>query len=705
MLMEIADFRRRVTDDMDNLVSELSFLTSRRTQAEQAAWRSSLPKVADVFSDQSFSRLHLFFGGPGSLALEYRIPGGNNWADLVLLGAHGGKPSAVVMELKDWITKGDIPGAGEGLMYRHHRNDQHPSRQVGCYVEACRRFHSTVLEREASVNGCVLFTKDPFYHSYKLPPNDRLFDAYPCFGLDSQDINVRLPGFFHGLLSEPDPHFATEFVKGSYKQSRSFVSLVGQQILDTQSAAFVLIDGQSLAFDLVRARVHEAVRRQTRQKRVILVIGPPGSGKSAVTARCWASLVTDPETSAGNIVIATTSASQYTNWQHMVEGASRQRAARSVVVKAGAYTPLTTGEFGSLRKKYPAAFSAEPDQWRENMKMARSLVGEFRSGARDDEFLVTLVDEAHALINPEHRDGRGQFGFVGAIGPQAYQIMRASQVTVFLLDPRQGFRQQENTSTDDIIRWAKELGAGEPEIVSLEDCQFRCAGSKEYVDTIERMLGTSAAAPDRPIDHGMPITFFDSPAAVESALKPLVADEYTCRLVASYARKWKTRDVALPHMLAPSQMDFHEQYQEQGKTPHWSKIWNYAPGGDYTLYVQAPTGSRMATDPLAEVGCPYVVRNFDFDYVGLLWFSDLVWRTDRWVINLEHVHETGISRIKSRAAAQGPTSSDYADLLDAVKQGYRILLTRAIKGIFIWCEDAETQRFLERRLASEAIEG
>jgi hypothetical protein len=278
-------------------------------------------------------------------------------------------------------------------------------------------------------------------------------------------------------------------------------------------------------------------------------------------------------------------------------------------------------------------------------------------------------------------------------------------VTVFLLDPRQGFRQQENTSTDDIIRWAKELGAGEPEIVSLEDCQFRCAGSKEYVDTIERMLGTSAAAPDRPIDHGMPITFFDSPAAVESALKPLVADEYTCRLVASYARKWKTRDVALPHMLAPSQMDFHEQYQEQGKTPHWSKIWNYAPGGDYTLYVQAPTGSRMATDPLAEVGCPYVVRNFDFDYVGLLWFSDLVWRTDRWVINLEHVHETGISRIKSRAAAQGPTSSDYADLLDAVKQGYRILLTRAIKGIFIWCEDAETQRFLERRLASEAIEG
>jgi energy-coupling factor transporter ATP-binding protein EcfA2 len=701
MLMQIDEFRRRVVDDIDALVGELKFLTSRRTEAEESAWRSSLPKVAKAFSDPSFSRLHLFFGGSGSLALEYRLPGGNNWADLVLLGAHGGQASAVVVELKDWMTRGDLPGPGEGLMYRHSRNDQHPSRQVGGYVEACRNFHSVVQDRDAKVNGCVLFTKDNFYHTYKLPPNDQLFEAYPCFGLAPEDIKTRFPRFFSTLLTEPDEDFAAEFVRGTYRQSRSFVSLVGQQILDKESDAFVLLDGQRLAFDLVRARVREAVQRQTKQKRVILVIGPPGSGKSAVTARSWASLVTDPDTSDGNVVIATTSTSQHTNWQHIVEQASGRRAARNVIVKAGSFTPLATGEFGRLRKQYPTAFSGDADDWRANIAMARSLVGEFRSGTRDDEFLVTLVDEAHALINPEHSDGRGQFGFVGALGPQAYHIMRTSEVTVFLLDPRQGFRQHENTSLEDIRRWAEELGAEEPEIVSLEDCQFRCAGSKEYVDAIDALL--SPAGPLPPAGgHDMPITFVDTPAGLDTALKPLVSAGDTCRLVASYAREWKTRDVALPRSLRPEQMDFHEPYIDGSERRHWSKIWNFAPDADYTLFVQAPLGSEMAGDPLAEVGCPYVVRNFDYDYIGLLWFSDLVWRTDRWVVNLEHVHETGISRIKGRAA-RNPASQDYADVLDAVTSAYRILLTRAIKGLFVWCEDEETRGYLQKRL-SEASE-
>ena len=95
-----------------------------------------------------------------------------------------------------------------------------------------------------------------------------------------------------------------------------------------------------------------------------------------------------------------------------------------------------------------------------------------------------------------------------------------------------------------------------------------------------------------------------------------------------------------------------------------------------------------------------MVRNFDFDYIGLLWFSDLVWRTDKWLVNLEHVHETGIGRIKSRAA-RDPTSQDYTDVLDATQSAYRILLTRAIKGIYIWCEDDETRVFLENRLTGD----
>lgn len=103
----------------------------------------------------------------------------------------------------------------------------------------------------------------------------------------------------------------------------------------------------------------------------------------------------------------------------------------------------------------------------------------------------------------------------------------------------------------------------------------------------------------------------------------------------------------------------------------------------------------IAQDPLCEVGCPYAVRGFDFDYVGILWLSDLVWRDDHWELQPDHVFETGLSRILGRVKKNpDPKSQDYEQLLAKIAQGYRILLTRAIRGVYFWVEDAETRDHL-----------
>jgi DUF2075 family protein len=121
---------------------------------------------------------------------------------------------------------------------------------------------------------------------------------------------------------------------------------------------------------------------------------------------------------------------------------------------------------------------------------------------------------------------------------------------------------------------------------------------------------------------------------------------------------------------------------------------------DYTKFVQAPPGCEMAKDPLAEVGCPYVVRGFDFDHVGLLWLSDLVWRKDRWVGQIPHIHESAwkktLSAAKKEKIADGPAMNA---LLRRMVRGYRILLTRPIRGIYVWFEDDETRDHVEKALA------
>ena len=183
MLLTIAEFRSRVGAALAELIFELQETTGRHSPDEAEAWTNSLPKVSQAFSAPRFQPLHLYFGERGNLSLEYRLPAASSWCDMVLLGSHESKPAAVIVELKDWVTRSDKPGAVEGLMVRHTGPALHPSDQVRGYTEYCKRFHSGVLDAHADVHGCVLFTRDTIFAAHKQPPNDQLASVFPMFAV------------------------------------------------------------------------------------------------------------------------------------------------------------------------------------------------------------------------------------------------------------------------------------------------------------------------------------------------------------------------------------------------------------------------------------------------------------------------------------------------------------------------------------------
>ncbi len=435
---------------------------------------------------------------------------------------------------------------------------------------------------------------------------------------------------------------------------------------------------------------------------MIIIEGPPGSGKSVLAARIWSAMVTDDRLPEGSAVLTTTSTPQTSNWSKLFQIAGGTRAAAGVVKRAASYVPVTTQTLGRLRRFHGKEFAKDPVAWRENVRLLRDGGVTFQDGAIDEQYLVSVVDEAHALINPEHTEGRGQFGFAPTFGPLAWHIIRCSTVSIFLLDSQQGFRDRENTTLVDIRRWAAELGAEVAEPISLAGTQFRCAGSSEYVEWVDGLLNGA------PVDRlaNLAATWrkvfdfhvADSPAALESALRERATEKRSVRLLASYARPWKTKGAARPHALPPTQQDFHEPYTEHGQNRYWDKVWNFIPqnGSDYTWFIQAPPGSPMYADPLSEVGCPYAVRGFDFDRVGVLWLSDLIWRSGRWVADPKHVHDTGIDRSRKAARDGGDAGPAHEKLRAALAQAYRILLTRGISGCYLWLEDAETRDHVGR---------
>lgn len=753
MILEVSEFRRRVVEDLPILISELQSITGRFGEEEAGAWKNSLPRLAKAFSSSGFDSLHLYFNGTGALSLEYQLPAASSWCDVVLLGRSSRGPGAVIIELKHWQTQGDYPAGTVGLINHLGQQMLHPSDQVRGYVEYCRRFHSTVHDHGAVINGCVFFTQNTNIQAYGLPPNNELTRDFPCFSYSESDLSSPFPAFIAETITESDLEFAKAFERGTYKQDRGFVRQIGEQILHPENSPFVLLDNQRRAFSLCRAQVEASLFQQGSigAKKVIVVEGPPGSGKSVVAAKIWASLATDEKMPDGPIVFTSTSASQNSNWSRLFAQTAAEIAGAGIVKKATSYTPITTATLGRLRKKFGEEFLGDATTWRENIKVIRSLGTSFSEGAHDSEYLVSVVDEAHALINPEHKEGRPQ-GISPGMGPQAYHIIRVSQVTIFLLDERQSFRTQENTTVVDIRAWAAELGA-EFFTVSLAGNQFRCAGSKEYVDWVEAVLegmspetcrvlssawkkqpkmlpsfegiqnivpfpepkALSLAAEEppryrtssvRPLSGTLDFQIFDNPAAMEHSLRQRLVEGNSARLLAPYARPWVTRPnpkakgQANPHDLPEAMRDIIIKFQENGETKTWAKIWNLVEknGTDYSAYIQGTEGSRMYADPLCEVGCPYTVRGFDWDYVGILWFSDLAMnpKNHRWFANPEHSYETGfkslISRARNERALDGP---HHQNLLEAVIQSYRILLTRPIRGIYLWFEDANTRQYIE----------
>src|SRR5262249_17867876 len=110
--------------------------------------------------------------------------------------------------------------------------------------------------------------------------------------------------------------------------------------------------------------------------------GPPGSGKSVIAARLWASLVTEKGVPCGDVVFTTTSLSQNSNWANLFKRTTGVVGASGVVRKATAYTPVTTHKVGLLRGVHGEAFLADATEWRQNLDMLGALGEPYRDGSR-----------------------------------------------------------------------------------------------------------------------------------------------------------------------------------------------------------------------------------------------------------------------------------------------------------------------------------
>ena len=296
--------------------------------------------------------------------------------------------------------------------------------------------------------------------------------------------------------------------------------------------------------------------------------------------------------------------------------------------------------------------------------------GSFHS-LESNAFDVLVVDEAHRLNAKS-----GMFKNIGE--NQVKEIIKSSKLAIFFIDEDQKVTFSDIGSKEEIEKWAN-LENATVHHMALES-QFRCNGSDGYLAWLDDVLDIRETA-NKTLD-GLEYDF--QVLSNPNELKELIFNKNKinnkARIVAGYCWNWISRadksafDISLPNF------DFGMQ-------------WNLDTDG--SLWIQAP-------DSVSEVGCIHTCQGLEVDYVGVIIGDDLIVRNGEVITNPNARAKTdkSISGFKKLLKTNPDLANKKADGI--IRNTYRTLMTRGMKGCYIFCTDPETQAYFQDRLRAKS---
>lgn len=287
---------------------------------------------------------------------------------------------------------------------------------------------------------------------------------------------------------------------------------------------------------------------------------------------------------------------------------------------------------------------------------------------------VLICDEAHRIR--ETSANRYTRAALRTGRPQVAELIDAARVPVFLLDENQVVRPGEIGSVDE-VREAAEAAGITARVIEL-DGQFRCGGSRAYEVWVRRLLGLEAGGPAVwEGDAAFVLRATPGPSAMEDLLRRRMDEGYGARLAAGYCWNWSD---PIPG----------GGLKEDVVIGDWSRPWN---NKKQSSHGGAPGTPYWASDDAGfdQVGCVYTAQGFEYDYAGVIMGPDLVWRESGWVARPEYSYDTQVKR-------GTPEEFDRA-----VRNTYKVLLTRGMRGIAVHSTDPETQHLLESLIPATPV--
>jgi hypothetical protein len=285
---------------------------------------------------------------------------------------------------------------------------------------------------------------------------------------------------------------------------------------------------------------------------------------------------------------------------------------------------------------------------------------------------VLICDEAHRIRKTSNsqytkKDQR-------STKAQIEELLYVSRVLVLFIDNYQTVRPDEIGKVSyvhEYLQQRDDVDIHEYELTT----QFRCGGSETFIEWVNDTLGiVKSASPVLEPSDSFEFRICQTPFELEQLIRARVDEGFTARMMAGYCWPW-------------SMPNGDGTLVDDVVIGDWSRPWNAKPDAS-RLAPGIPKAPLWAYSPggIDQVGCIYTAQGFEFDFAGIIVGNDFVYDLDKgqWIAHRDRSCDGTLKR-----------SASY---LEYARNLYRVLLTRGMKGCYVYFVDKDTERFVRSRL-------
>jgi hypothetical protein len=300
----------------------------------------------------------------------------------------------------------------------------------------------------------------------------------------------------------------------------------------------------------------------------------------------------------------------------------------------------------------------------------------FEVGKSAEKWDLLIVDESHRLNHRANQASGPQNRSFGEINAKLFGadadhwtqldwIREQSTNQLFLLDPEQSVRPSDlpQEVQADLIRSARDHDRHYRLFT-----QMRVQGGSDYVSYVRAIM--KGERPERQEFGDYEFRMFDDLGKMHEAIRARDAEAGLSRLVAGYAWKWKSKtdrgafDIEI-----------------DGQRLQWNQT--------QTDWINSPGA-------INQVGSIHTVQGYDLNYVGVIIGPDLRFDFDNQRLVFQRSSYFDKKGMENNPRL-GITYSD-EDLLVLVANVYAVLLTRGVRGTYLFVSDPSLRAWLRNFL-------